>query len=449
MLLIIILKRNFDMNSTNKLYSLIPFLVFISVFLGAGIYLNDFYKLPSPIAVIAGLLVAFIMYRLPLNEKVNQFIEGCGDSKIITMCVIYLLAGAFATVTKAIGGVDMMVHLGLSYIPIQYLPLGVFLVACFLSLSIGTSVGAIVALGPIVVGLADQSGISLGLVCGSLLAGSMFGDNLSLISDTTIAATQTLGCEMKDKFKANSLIAIPAAILCCVLLYFISSHITVDTTLSKPVFETPHWMVFLPYLLVIVLSIIGLHVFVVLTISIVIAGVIGAVVQSMDVIVFSNLVYEGFLSMIEIFLLSMFTGGLARMVEKQGGIQYLLTKMQGMIHHQKSAQWGIGFLVASVNLAVANNTVAILISGSLAKDIADKYDLSKPKAASILDIFACFIQGLLPYGAQILILLSFTAGRLDYLDLIKNAYYLYFLIIITAGAIIFGIREKKPAVVIE
>ncbi len=431
------------MNTSNKSYSLIPFLVFISVFLGAGIYLDDFYKLPAPIAVIAGILVAFMIYRLPLSEKVNQFIEGCGDSKIITMCVIYLLAGAFAAVTKAIGGVDLMVHLGLSYIPIEYLPLGVFVVACFLSLSIGTSVGAIVALGPIVVGLADQSGISLGLVCGSLLAGSMFGDNLSLISDTTIAATQTLGCEMKDKFKANSLLAIPAALLCCILLYFVSQNIVVDMALAKPVFVAPHWIVFLPYLLVILLSIIGLHVFIVLTISIVVAGIIGAVVQAMDVIVFSNLVYEGFLSMIDIFLLSMFTGGLARMVEKQGGIQYLLTKMQGIIHHQKSAQWGIGLLVASINLAVANNTVAIVISGGLAKDIANKYGLSKPKAASILDIFACFVQGLLPYGAQVLILLSFTAGKLDYLDLVKNTYYLYFLLAITAVSITMGNYKKK------
>ncbi|WP_430612914.1 Na+/H+ antiporter NhaC family protein [Flavobacterium sp. JP2137] len=431
------------MNTSNKAYSLIPFLVFIAVFLGAGIYLNDFYKLPSPIAVLTGVLVAFLLYRLPLNEKVNQFIEGCGDSKIITMCVIYLLAGAFATVTKAIGGVDLMVHWGISYIPIQYLPLGIFIIACFLSLSIGTSVGAIVAIGPIVVGLADQSGISLALVCGSLLAGSMFGDNLSLISDTTIAATQTLGCEMKDKFKANAFLAIPAAVLCCVLLYVISLQITVENPI-KLVEEAPaHWMVFIPYILVIALSIIGLHVFVVLLFSTVMAGILGAIFQSMDAIIFSNLVYEGFLSMTEIFLLSMFTGGLARMVEKQGGLQYLLVKMQHIIHDGRSAKWGIGLLVGSVNLAVANNTVAILISGGLAKDIASKYDISKPKAASILDIFACFVQGLLPYGAQVLILLSFTAGRLDYFDLIKNAYYLYFLLIITAGSILFGNNKKR------
>ncbi|MBW3518582.1 Na+/H+ antiporter NhaC family protein [Flavobacterium sp. NKUCC04_CG] len=431
------------MKITNKAYSLFPFLVFISVFLGAGIYLDDFYKLPSPVAVIAGVVMAFIMFRIPLTEKINHFIAGCGDSKIITMCVIYLLAGAFATVTKAIGGVDLMVHWGLSYIPIQYLPLGIFLIACFLSLSIGTSVGAIVALGPIVIGLADQSGISLGLVCGSLLAGSMFGDNLSLISDTTIAATQTIGCEMKDKFKANSLLAIPAAILCCFLLYFLSMDTVVEPSVVLTKTVNLHWSVLLPYVLVILLSVLGLHVFIVLTLSIVVAGVIGALGQSMDVIVFSNLVYSGFLSMIEIFLLSMFTGGLASMVEKQGGIQYLLTKMQTVIRNKKSALWGIGFLVSSVNMAVANNTVAILISGNLVKDIASRYQISKPKAASVLDIFACVVQGLLPYGAQVLILLSFTAGKLDYLDLVKNAYYLYFLLIITAVSITMSNNKKK------
>lgn len=426
----------------SKFYTLIPFFVFIAVFLGVGIYLDDFYKLPSPIAIIIGILVAFILFKTPMSQKVASFISGCGDSKIITMCIVYLLAGAFALVTKAIGGVDMMVQIGLAYIPLAYLALGIFVIACFLSVSIGTSVGSIVALGPIVVGLGEQSGISTGLLCGSLLGGSMFGDNLSLISDTTIAATQSLGCEMRDKFKANFKLAFPAALITLVILFFSKQEIAVtpEALLEVPV---TNYGLMLPYLLIIVLAMTGVQVFTALLLGIVSAGIIGFYQGDFTFISFSQEVYNGFTSMTEIFLLSMFTGGLAKMVEDQGGIAWILGQMRKRIHSARSAQWGIGLLVSTINFAVANNTVSILVSGNLAKDIADEYKLPKPQVASILDIFACVVQGILPYGAQVLILLSFTNGKLDYLELFQYSYYIFAVLGITSLYLVFSPQNRN------
>nr|WP_267739735.1 Na+/H+ antiporter NhaC family protein [Myroides injenensis] len=415
--------------SENKFYSLIPFLVFIAVFLGGGILLGDFYKIPSPIAISIGIITAFLLfYKTSTNDKVISLIEGCGDSKIITMCLIYLLAGAFAVVTKAIGGVDMMVNIGLSYIPVEYLALGIFIIACFLSMSIGTSVGTIVALGPIVIGLGEKSGTPLGLLCGTLLGGAMFGDNLSIISDTTITATQTVGCEMRDKFKENFKLALPAAIITCIILFFMSN----DTGGVPLELDSNHnyWLV-IPYILILVLALLGVQVFAALFIGIIIAGGIGLIQNDFDFLGLANLVYEGFLSMIEIFLLSMLTGGLARMVEKEGGIQWILKIMQKRMKTPASAEYGIAALVSGIAVCMANNTVSILVAGNLAHDVATEYKLKRSYVASILDIFACVVQGILPYGAQVLIILSFTNGKADYFDLASHAYYFGLLLIIT------------------
>lgn len=429
--------------SENKFYTFIPFFIFIGIFLGAGILLGDFYKIPSPIAIFVGIVSAFlIFYKTPMNDKVISLIQGCGDSKIITMCIIYLLAGAFAAVTKAIGGVDTMVNMGLSVVPIEYLAIGIFVIACFLSLAIGTSVGTIVALGPIVVGLAEKSGSSMGLLCGTLLGGAMFGDNLSIISDTTITATQTVGCEMKDKFRANFKLALPAALITIVGLFFMSGGAT-DVALELG--DTSNFWVIIPYILIIVLALVGVQVFVALFISILVAGIIGLVQADFDVLGFANLTYEGFVSMNEIFLLSMLTGGLAKMVEDQGGIQWLLKQMKKLMKSPKGAEFGIAGLVSSIGVCLANNTVSILVAGNLARDIATEYELDRPRVASILDIFACIIQGILPYGAQILILLSFTNGQIDYLDLMKYSYYFVALLIITLTYMIFLRKSTQTA----
>jgi Na+/H+ antiporter NhaC len=429
--------------SENKFYTFIPFFIFIAIFLGCGIALGDFYKMPSPIAIAVGVIAAFVIfYKTPMNDKVISLIKGCGDSKIITMCIIYLLAGAFATVTKAIGGVDTMVNMGLSVVPIEYLAIGIFVISCFLSLAIGTSVGTIVALGPIVVGLAEKSGTSMGLLCGTLLGGAMFGDNLSIISDTTITATQTVGCEMKDKFRANFKLALPAALITIFALFFLSGD---ATNVVLELGDTSNFWVIIPYVLIIILALVGVQVFVALFISILVAGIIGLVQSDFDVLGFANLTYEGFVSMNEIFLLSMLTGGLAKMVEDQGGIQWLLKQMKKLMKSPKGAEFGIAGLVSSIGVCLANNTVSILVAGNLAKDIATEYDLDRPRVASILDIFACIVQGVLPYGAQILILLSFTNSKIDYIDLMKYSYYFVALLFITLIYMVFLRKNAQTA----
>ncbi len=424
----------------NKFYTLIPFIVFVGIFLGSGIWLDDFYALPAPIAISTGIVIAFFLfYKTAVNTKINSLIAGCGDSKIITMCLIYLLAGAFATVTKTIGGVDAVVNIGLSYIAVDYLAVGIFVISCFLSMAIGTSVGTIVALGPIVIGLAEKTNTSMGFLAGALLGGAMFGDNLSIISDTTITATQTMGCNMKDKFKANFKLALPAAILTIIALLFMKNTDSVVPLELDPV--NNYWLT-IPYVLTIVLALIGIEVFTALFIGIVSAGIIGLVQADFDLFGFGNQVYQGFTSMTEIFILSMLTGGLAKMVEDQGGIQWILNSMQKYIKTSKAAVFGIAGLVSSIGVCMANNTVAILVAGNLANDVATEYKLNRPYVASVLDIFACVIQGILPYGAQILILLSFTNGKLGYIELVKHSYYFVFLLVITLFFMIFFRKER-------
>lgn len=421
-------------------FALIPLFIFIATFLGVGIWLDDFYAFPSPIAVLIGIIAAFVLFKSSTEEKVNTLIAGCGESKIMTMCLIYLLAGAFAVVSKATGGVDAVVNLGINNIDVAYFPLGIFLIAAFLSTATGTSVGAIVAIGPIAVSLADKSGASLPLISGALLGGSMLGDNLSMISDTTIAATQSLGCKLKDKFKINLFIAFPAALITILVFFYLglNSEI-VSVEIPKTDFN---WITIIPYLLVIVLAVSGLNVFSTLIIGTLLAGIIGYFSGNFTLMTFVQKIYEGFTSMTEIFLLSMLSGGLAAMVDKAGGIDYVLYQVKKRIKSKKSAQTGIGALVGLTNLAIANNTVSIVITGGIAKEINDEYNLSAKKTATILDIFSCVIQGILPYGAQVLLILSFADGKINFLDLISNAWYHLFLLICTLVAIYANFWDK-------
>lgn len=421
-------------------FALIPLLVFIFTFLGAGIVLNDFYAFPSPVAVVVGIIAAFLLFKSTTDEKVATLIAGCGESKIMTMCLIYLLAGAFAVVSKAMGGVDAVVNLGINTIDVAYFPLGIFLIASFLSTATGTSVGAIVAIGPIAVALADKSGASLPLISGALLGGSMLGDNLSMISDTTIAATQSLGCDLKDKFKINLFIAFPAAILTIMVFFYLGLNSDIVTVaIAKNDFS---WIAIVPYILVIVLAVVGVNVFSTLLIGTLLAGIIGYFSGSFTLMEFTQKIYEGFTSMTDIFLLSMLTGGLAAMVDKAGGITYLLVQIKKRIKSKKSAQAGIGAIVGFANLAIANNTVSIVITGPIAKEINDEYELNPRKTAAILDIFSCIIQGVLPYGAQVLLILSYANGKLDFFDLISNAWYHLFLLIFTLVAIYISFWDK-------
>ncbi|MEW9095758.1 MAG: Na+/H+ antiporter NhaC family protein [Clostridiaceae bacterium] len=435
---------------TSSGLALLPFLVFVAIYLGSGIILQSkgvemaFYQFPAPVAIFCGIISAFFILKGTAEEKFDALLEGCGNKDIIIMCTIYLLAGAFATVSKAMGGVESTVNLGLTYIPPQFITVGLFIITCFISISTGTSVGSIVAVGPIAVGLAEKSGLSLPFVLAAVIGGSMFGDNLSVISDTTIAATRTQGCEMRDKFRVNIYIAAPAAIITIILLIIFGRPEVI------PPMQAYDYNIIkvLPYLLVLILSLIGVNVFVVLTLGIVVSGAIGLTYGNLTVLTFSQEIFNGMLGMIDIFLLSMFTGGLAHMITKAGGINFLLEKIKKMVKGRKSAELGIAALVSITDAAVANNTVAIIIDGPIAKEMCQEYKIDPRRSASLLDTFSCIMQGVIPYGAQMLIMLSFTKGTVSPFQVIPLLWYQWLLAISAIASIYIpfadGLIKKTP-----
>ena len=429
------------MKETQSGVALLPFLVFVIIFLGSGIILDDFYAFPASVAALCGVISAFLLPKASFQEKLKFFMKGCGEESIITMCIIYLLAGAFSAVSKATGSIDAVVFFGSQYFSAQYIPLGVFLMASFLSVSAGTSVGTIVALTPIVMGFAENTQTDINVVAASLLCGAMFGDNLSFISDTTIAATQSLGCQMKDKFRTNIMIAFPAAVIAAVIFIFLGGNSS-SAVLESQASGSPSIWLIVPYLLVIVLSVLGVNVFLVLLVGVLLSGIIGISTGSLSWLDFANKIYEGFLGMNEIFLLALLTGGLAGIVENMGGITFLLNKAKQMMRGQKSAYFGMGFLVSLIDAAIANNTIAIVLSGKVAQNITEKYNLSPKFSASVLDIFSCIVQGILPYGAQILILIKLSENKVNYLEILQNAWYLYFLLFFVVLFIIIKSRKQ-------
>ena len=412
---------------------LIPFLVFILLYLGTGIFLNmqgvelAFYQLPGPVAAFAGIVVAFIIFRGTITEKFNTFLEGCGHPDIITMCIIYLLAGAFAVVSKAMGGVDSTVNLGITYIPPHYIAVGLFVIGAFISTATGTSVGAIVALGPIAVGLGEKSGVPMPLILAAVMGGAMFGDNLSVISDTTIAATKTQGVEMRDKFRINLYIALPAAILTIILLFIFARPDVVPEAVSHDY----NLLKVLPYVFVLVMALVGVNVFVVLASGILLSGVIGFIYGDFTLLSYGKEIYNGFTNMTEIFVLSLLTGGMAQMVTREGGIDWVIKTVQKFIVGKKSAKLGIGLLVSLADIAVANNTVAILITGGISKKISENNEIDLRESAAFLDIFSCVFQGMIPYGAQMLILLGFAGDKVSPTQLIPLLWYQLLLAIFT------------------
>ena len=430
------------MKDTQSGVALLPFLVFVIIFLGSGIILDDFYAFPASVAALCGVISAFLLPKASFQEKLKFFMKGCGEESIITMCIIYLLAGAFSAVSKATGSIDAVVFFGSQYFSAQYIPLGVFLMASFLSVSAGTSVGTIVALTPIVMGFAENTQTDINVVAASLLCGAMFGDNLSFISDTTIAATQSLGCQMKDKFRTNIMIAFPAAVIAAVIFIFLGGNSSSSVLENQASGSPSIWLIF-PYLLVIVLSVLGVNVFLVLIVGVLLSGIIGISTGSLSWLDFANKIYEGFLGMNEIFLLALLTGGLAGIVENMGGITFLLNKAKQMMRGQKSAYFGMGFLVSLIDAAIANNTIAIVLSGKVAQNITEKYNLSPKFSASVLDIFSCIVQGILPYGAQILILIKLSENKVNYLEILQNAWYLYFLLFFVVLSIFIQSRKQN------
>ena len=412
--------------------ALIPFLVFVAFYLISGIVLQmngvemAFYQIPSPISITLGIIVAFVMFKGTIDEKVNSFVSGCGDENIIIMCIIYLLAGAFAAVCKKIGAVDSVVNLFLTYIPVKFITAGVFIISVFLSTASGSSVGTILALGPIAFELSVKGDLNSALMLGALVGGAMAGDNLSLISDTTIAATRTQNVQNKDKFLMNFKIAIPA-ILLIFIIYLIAARPTSDVPLD---IGTYNFLKIIPYLFVIIASLSGVNVFVVLMSGTIIASIIGGFYGAFDgLISLAQTIYEGFTSMTEIFLLSMLTGGLAHMVRQAGGIDWLILKIKKMIKGSRSVELAVASLVSLINLSVANNTVSIIIAGPIAKDLSNEYKVDPRKMASLLDIFSCIIQGIIPYGAQLLIASGFSEGKVSPVEIVPFAWYCFALAI--------------------
>ncbi|AYO08455.1 Na+/H+ antiporter NhaC family protein [Vibrio campbellii] len=430
--------------------ALLPLVLFLALFIGVGTYLSlqgvdfAFYQLPAPIAVLPAVILALILSKDKLNRSIEHFMRGVGHQDIIAMCMIYLLAGAFAAVAKASGGVDATVNLGLSAIPTSMILPGIFLISAFIATAMGTSMGTIAAVAPVALGIAQSAGMSLPLTAGVVLSGAMFGDNLSIISDTTIAATRSQGCEMKDKFKENIRIALPAALVALVIFAFNSTATQVPET--GPI----EWLKVLPYVTILILAVSGMNVFVVLTIGIVLAG--GVSMSSIDDYGLTNFaqdIYSGFGNMQEIFLLSMLIGGLSELMRRQGGLAFLTNLVSGIIRtfgssHSKEAngrasELGIAGLVSMVNTCTANNTVAIIVSGSVARQLAEENNVSPRRSASLLDIFSCVIQGVLPYGAQVLLLGS--VFNLSPLEVVANSYYCFALAI----AAIVAVFIKHPA----
>ena len=427
--------------------ALIPFIVFIAFYLGTGFYLNAtgvelaFYQIPAPISVIVGIIVAFIMFKGSVDDKFEAFIKGCGDENIIIMCIIYILAGAFASVSKAMGGVDSTVNLGMSVIPPQFLTAGIFLMAAFISLATGTSVGTISTVGPIAVGLATKAGLDMPLVLGALVGGAMFGDNLSVISDTTIAATRTQNVEMRDKFRMNFKIALPAAIITFVLLLIFARP---EVIVKQDNLEYTFIKV-VPYLVVLVAAIAGMNVFLVLMAGIILSAVIGVGTGSIALLDVSANIWGGFTGMFEIFLLSMLTGGLAYMVRKEGGIEWIIQKTKNFLGGEKSAEVGTSVLVSLLDAAVANNTVAIIIAGPVAKEFSNEFKVDPRRTASLLDTFSCVMQGFIPYGAQVLIAAGLTEGAVAPFQIMPYFWYQFILAIVALISIWVPFTKPKEA----
>ncbi len=387
-----------DLNK-GRASALIPFIIFLFLFIGSGVVSGDFYKLPVLVAVFIAVLVALFMNRkIDFNEKLDYLTKGAGHPNIMLMVIIYLLAGAFSAVAEGVGAVESTVNLGLTFVPGSLLIVGLFVIGCFISISMGTSVGTVVALAPIGVGLADQTGMSTPLILGAIISGAMFGDNLSIISDTTIAAVRTQAVKMSDKFKVNIFIALPAAIVTAVIFGVLTWN--AGGSISG---DHPYDLVkVLPYLAVLIFAVAGVNVIYVLIGGIVFAGAVGFVYGTFDVMGLMKLLGDGMAGMQELALLAVLLGGLIELVRVNGGIDFLLYTISKRINSRKGAEAGIAGLVSVFDVSTANNTIAIISVGSLAKQISERFGVDLRRSASTLDIFGSAFQGILPYGAQLL-----------------------------------------------
>lgn len=418
--------------------ALLPIGVFLIIFLGAGIVFKDFYAMPAIVAFLIALFVAFLQNKeLSFNKKIEVIAKGVGEENIITMSLIFLCAGGFSGAVTAAGGVDSTVNLGLSLIPAHFAVAGLFLIGCFISVSMGTSMGTIAALAPIAVGISEKTGFALSICIGAVVCGAMFGDNLSMISDTTIAAVKTQGCEMKDKFKANFFIVLPAAIITVLIFWLATRNMSfqLEENLNYSLWEV------LPYMVVLIGALIGINVFVVLISGIVISLIVGVSMGHIALSEMFQVVGNGVTSMYDITVISIIVACIVSLVKEHGGIQFILNLIKSKINGRRGAEFGIALLALFVDACTANNTVAIVMTGPIAKEISEEFDVDPRRSASLLDMFTSVGQGIIPYGAQLLSAATLTG--LTPLQIIPNLYYPLLMGVCGVLAIIFRPQSKK------
>lgn len=417
-------------------WALLPLGVFLLSYLAVSLLAGDFYKMPITVAFVLSSVVAIALSKGgKLTNRIEQFCRGAANSNIMLMVLIFILAGAFAQTAKSMGAVDATVNLAMSILPENLLAAGIFLAACFISLSVGTSVGTIVALAPVAVGIANKTGMPDALMLGVVVSGAMFGDNLSFISDTTIVATRTQGCKMSDKFKVNIRIALPIAILTGILYILIGKQAG-----QGYLPETIEWIKVIPYLVVLVTAVCGVHVMVVLFVGILLSGLVGLGTGSFNVWGWNAAMGSGITNMGELIIVTLLAGGMLEMIRYNGGIDWIIVKLTSHIRSSKGAEGSIAALVCFANLCTANNTIALIMAGPIAKDIADKFKVDPRRSASILDIFSCFVQGIIPYGAQLL--MASGLGNVSPIEIMQYLYYPYLLGIGAIGAILFNYPRK-------
>ncbi len=417
-------------------WALSPLFVFLCLYLLTSLIVNDFYKMPITVAFLASSCYAIAITRgLNLEQRIYQFSVGAANKNILLMIWIFVLAGAFAQSAKKMGAIDATVNLTLHILPDNLLLAGIFLAACFISLSIGTSVGTIVALTPVAVGLAEKAGLSLPFIVAIVVGGSFFGDNLSFISDTTIASTKTQECVMRDKFRVNSMIVVPAAFIVLGIYIFQGLSVTAPAQVQEI-----EWIKVLPYLIVLGTAIAGVNVIVVLVMGIISSGIIGIATGGFGCFEWLGAMGNGITGMGELIIITLLAGGMLETIRYNGGMDFIIRKLTRHVHGKRGAELSIAALVSIANLCTANNTIAIITTGPIAKDIAQKFHLDRRKVASILDTFSCLIQGVIPYGAQLLI--AAGLAHISPLNIISNLYYPFTMGICALLAILFRYPKR-------
>lgn len=432
-----IIFKSQSMNNQIKanIWALTPLAVFLFVYLFTSLWIGDFYKIPITVAFVISSIVSLAITHGSLNDRIEHFSRGAANPNIMLMVWIFILAGAFANTAKATGAVDATVNLAMHVLPDNLLIAGIFASACFVSLSVGTSVGTIVALAPVAMGISSKVGLELPFMMAVVVGGAFFGDNLSFISDTTIAATRTQGCEMQDKFRVNSKIVIPVAVV--VLLIYVIMGMNIQLSPERVPVE---WLKVLPYLLVLGTALMGINVMLVLLLGIIASGIIGMSTGSLDFFGWFGAMGEGIVGMGELSIITLLAGGMLEMIRRGGGIQYIIDALTRRINSTRMAELSIAGLVCFANLCTANNTIAVITIGPIARDIANRFGIDPRKSASLLDTFSCFIQGIIPYGAQLLIASSLAA--ISPLAIIKYLYYPFLMGLAALFAILFRYPRK-------